>query len=351
MNEKKIQIGRRNFVKNAAIGIGSVALAGMGSNEVNAKGKKIHWTIQGTYPSTVEAGKWAPYWANSITELTGGELTVTYAEPGAIVPVSETFQSVSDGTVDATVFYGTTYRGIIPETDIEVGLPFAWESPTEANDAYYKRGLLEEIRKIYAEHNIFYCCPAICNIYYSFHTTKPVRKRSDFKGLKIRDMGLSAEMIASFGASPTFIPAGEMYMALKMGTLDGVHYGIKVIEDLKLGEVCKYFVLSPNPGTTVMNLFVSMKSYNALPDNIKNIVREYSFPLTLPVTVGWDEKGIMADCTRKYGTEFIEWPKEESAEARAYMIEKLWPKIGEKSPRCKKLLDIVVEQAKYYGKI
>ena len=344
-------LSRRNFVKGAAAGIGGVALSKMAPRAAKAKSKGIEWRIQGAYPSTVEAGKFATTWAKSITELTGGELTVTYSEPGSIVPVSELFQNVSNGMLDATVFYGTSYRGIIPETDIEVGLPYAWESPTECHDAYYKRGLLEEMRKIYAEYNLFYCCPAVNNIYYGFHTTKPVRSPADFKGMKVRDMGLSAKWLAHYGAAPTFLPAGEMYMALKMGTLDGVHYGIKVIQDMKLGEVAKYFLLDPNPGTTVMNLFVSMQSYNALPDDIKKIISDYSYSILLPVTVGWDEKGVMSSVTKEYGTEFVKWSKEEADKSRAYMIEKLWPTVGEKSARCKRLVDLVTEQAKYYGKI
>jgi len=39
------------------------------------------------------------------------------------------------------------------------------------------------------------------------------------------------------------------------------------------------------------------------------------------------------------------------AKARAYMIEKLWPKVAAKSARCKRLVDIVTAQAKHYGKI
>jgi TRAP-type mannitol/chloroaromatic compound transport system substrate-binding protein len=235
--------------------------------------------------------------------------------------------------------------------DVESGLPFAWETPSEMHDGFYNRGLLEEFRKIYAEHNIFYCCPAYGNLIYGFATVKPIRNPSDFKGMKIRDLGLSANWVAHYGASPTSLPAGEMYMALKMKTIDGVHYGVAVLEDLKVGEVCKYFLLEPNTGTCSMNIFVSMKSYNALPDDLKMIVKDYSLPLVLPVTLGWDEKRSFAEIGRKYGVEGIRWPKEDVDKARAYMIEKLWPKVADKSPRCKRLVDIVIAQAKDYGKI
>ncbi len=350
VEKKKDGLTRRDFVKGAAAGLGGAAVLGF-PGIVKAQAKTIKWRMQNSYPSTVEAGKFATLWAKSITEITGGRLTVEYNEPGAIVPVPETFQNVSNGTIDCTVSFATFYRGIMPESDIEVGLPFAWISPEEAHDAYYNRGLLEEFRKIYAEHNIFYACPTYCNIYYGMHTVKPVRKPSDFKGLKMRDMGISAEWLAHYGASPLSLPAGEMYMALKMKTIDGVHYGVKVLEDLKLGEVCKYFLIEPNPGTTVMNLFTSMKAYNALPDDLKKIVKDFSLSMVLPVVVGWDENRAIISVKKKYGVEFVSWSKEDSAKSRAYMIEKLWPKVAAKSARCKKLVDIVTQQAKEYGKI
>jgi len=354
MTDKKMKDGitRRNLVKGAAAGIGGVALMGLGSRKAHAaKGTVIKWRMQGYYPSTAEAGKYAPMWAKAMTELSGGELVVEYAEPGAIVPTTEAFQNVSNGTIDACGSFGPFYRGVMPEVDIEAGLPFAWETPSECHDGWYFRGLIEEFRKIYAEHNIFYCCPGYGNIMYGFSTVKPVRKPSDFKGMKIRDLGLSADWVAYFGASPTSLPAGEMYMALKMKTIEGVHYGVAVLEDLKLGEVCKYFLMEPNTGTCCMNIFVSLKSYNALPPDLKKLMKDFSLQAVLPVTVGWDEKRSLVEVQRKYGIEAIRWAKEDTDKARAYMIEKLWPKVAAKSARCKRLVDIVTAQAKHYGKI
>ena len=347
----KAGISRRDFVKGAAAGIGAGALMGLGPKEAKAQGNVIKWRMQGYYPSTAEAGKYAPLWAKGITELSGGRLVVEFAEPGAIVPTTEAFQNVSNGTLDACGSFGNFYRGVIPEVDIESGLPFAWETPSECHDGFYNRGLLEEFRKIYAEHNIFYCCPGYGNIMYGFSTVKPIRKPADFKGTKIRDLGLSADWLAHYGAAPTSLPAGEMYMALKMKTIEGVHYGVAVLEDLKIGEVCKYFLMQPNTGTCCMNIFVSMKAYNALPEDLKKIIANYSLSLVLPVTVGWDEKRSLAEVSKKYGVEAIQWAKKDVDEGRAYMIEKLWPKVAAKSARCKRLVDIVVAQAKHYGKI
>ena len=343
-------ITRRNFVKGAAAGIGAGALVGLGAKKARAQGKVIKWRMQSIFPSIGLSGQFSVLWAKSLTELSGGRLIVEFSEPGTIVPAMETFQSVSNGTLDAGGAAGMFSRGILPEGEIENGLPFAWDTVFDCHDAYANRGLLEEIRKVYAEHNIFYATPAYSNNFYGYATVKPVRKPADFKGMKMRDLGGSADLLALYGAIPTIIPPGEFYMALKMKTIEGVHYGVAGLEDLKIGEVCKYYILEPQPGPPVINILVNMKSYNALPEDLKKLVRDYSTAFSLPVAMR-DESRQVFEISKKYGVEFIRWSQEDIQKTRKLAIEKIWPKIAAKSARCKKLVEIVINQARLYGKI
>ena len=343
-------VSRRSFIKGAAV-VGASSLVGLGTSRAYAQGKTIKWRMQGHYGLKDMAGQFAVRWAKTVTEITEGRLTVEWTPPGAIVPPAETFQSVANGTLDAAGSFGPFYRGLMPEVDVEAGLPFAWVTPSECHDGYYNRGLLEEFRKIYAEHNIFYAAPAYCNIIYGYPTNKPVRKPSDFKGMKMRDLGLSADWLAHFGAIPTVLPAGEMYMGLKMKTIDGVHYGVASLEDFKLGEVCKYYLLEPNTGTTVLNIIVNTKAYEALPADLKQLLKNHSQTFTLPTTVEWDEYRSLNESSKKFGIEAIRWSAADIAESRKYMITELWPKVAAKSARCKRLVDIVIAQAKLLGKV
>ncbi|BBO72639.1 C4-dicarboxylate ABC transporter substrate-binding protein [Desulfosarcina widdelii] len=345
------KLSRRNFIKGTTAVIGAAALTGVTTGNAKAESKPIRWRMQGMYAETNMAGKFAFRWAKSVTDVTNGRLKVQCGEPGSIVPAKELFQAVSSGMLDAAGSFGPFYRGIMPEVDVEAGLPFAWETPQECHDGFYNYGLLEEFRKIYAEHGIFYAAPAYCNIIYGYPTTKPVRKPSDFKGMKMRDLGLSADWLAHFGAAPTALPAGEMYMALKMGTIDGVHYGTACLEDFKLGEVCKYYLLEPNTGTTVLNILINMESYEKLPADLKELLKNYSQTFTLAVTAEWDENRSWIESSKKYNIEGIRWSAEDSKMAKEYMIKTLWKKVSGKSPRCKKLVDIVYEQAAHLGKI
>ena len=319
------------------------------ANPVNAK--VIRWRMEGIYPSTAMPGKFAPMWAKAITHITDKGLQIQYAEPGAIVPAKEIFMAVSNGTLDCASEYGTFHRAVMPETDIECGLPFAWMKPEEIHDAYYNRGLLEEMRKIYAEHNIYFVAPSYCNIIYGYPLTKPVRKPSDFKGMKIRDLGLAADWVAHYGASPTVLPAGEMYMALKLKTIDGVHFGTASLDDYKLGEVCKYFLIEPHTGAVASNLLINMDAWKKLPKDIKNLINNYSSSIMLQNTINWDENAKWQKYSKKYGVEGIHWSQEDIDSSQAFMIKTLWQKIAAKSDRCKKLVEMINNQAKDLGRI
>ena len=62
------------------------------------------------------------------------------------------------------------------------------------------------------------------------------------------------------------IPAPEMYMALKLGTVDGAVFSMVALEDMKLKEVWKYFIVVQIVTTLVCSFLINMNSFNALPD-------------------------------------------------------------------------------------
>ena len=74
---------------------------------------------------------------------------------------------------------------------------------------------------------------------------KPIKKPEDFKGLKIRGYSeLASETIKALGASPVTMGAGEVYMALQRGTIDGQSSGAPAMRDRKMYEVTKFLTVT-----------------------------------------------------------------------------------------------------------
>ncbi len=76
-------------------------------------------------------------------------------------------------------------------------------------------------------------------------TTKPVRKPSDLKGMKIRvpNNTIQIKGFEVLGATPTPMPLGEVYTALQQGTIDGLENPLPVLYNGKFHEVAKYLTL------------------------------------------------------------------------------------------------------------
>jgi TRAP-type C4-dicarboxylate transport system substrate-binding protein len=332
------------------------------SNPSYAADPVIKWKAQSAYNMPANVGPFqnqdhgtgniAIHLARWFERETKGNLKMEVAVPGAIVPVGEMFKAVTKGVIDvAGPYYGGFHTGLMPETDIEIGLPFAWERPEEAWDAYYNRGLIDEFKKIYAEHNIYFL-PFIVNTAYSFGTTFDCPGLDALKGKKIRALGIYGELVKAFGATPVVLPGTEMYMGLKLGTIDGAIFGLENIESYKLKEVWKNYVYSPNPNVVVVSFLINLDSWNKLPAETRRLIDDNAKYVLLSTTMNdyaWDQYWATKS-SKEYPFKLVYWSAEDVAKARRIGYQ-LWDSVAKKSDRCARLVGIVKQQMKDLGKM
>ena len=77
-------------------------------------------------------------------------------------------------------------------------------------------------------------------------TSKEVKSPADMVGLKLRvpENDVFKAMAEAWGAKPTPMNFGELYLALKQGVVDGQENPLPTIKSGKFDEVQKYLVLS-----------------------------------------------------------------------------------------------------------
>jgi len=216
-NPKKETTSRRSFLKTAAVVAGCTAgalgfpnvLRLQAQGTINWKGQNAYMPVPNAGPfqrSMHGAGNNPLVFAKWLNRETNGQLQINVAPPGAVVPVSQIFNAVSKGALDfGGEYYSGFHAGIMPEADIETGLPFGWETVEETYDAYFNRGLLQEVKAAYAEHNIYWV-PHINPTRYGFGTTFPCPNPETIKGKKIRALGIYGELVRQLGGSPVVIP-------------------------------------------------------------------------------------------------------------------------------------------------
>ncbi len=118
-----------------------------------------------------------------------------------------------------------------------------------------------------------------CGISQGFraHTNnkRPIETPDDLKGLKMRVPPQEVYVINAqiLGVNPQELPYSEVYMALKLGVVDGQDNAVSNIWDYKVFEVQEFLTIT-NYATGPDPFMVNLEWYNKLPDNLKVIFDE-----------------------------------------------------------------------------
>lgn len=333
-------------ILNVFILILAIAMVvGLGS-DVAAKEKVIKWRCQASYPFGTSPTNHAFFWAKSLEKITNGRLKIEVLPPGAMCSVKDIVTYLERGVFESAVTFGGFYTGLIPETDLEMGLPMSFQNWTEAWDCFYNRGLWQIVQNGYDKHDILWF-PGAAEKIYHFMTKFPITNiMEDLKGKKLRAVGIFGKYTAALGASTVTIPGAEMYMALKLGTIDGALYGASGLQESKMAEVVDYYVLPPVCQITE-SLLISKKALAKLPEDLRAIVRYTSRPI-----MGEAGRQFEVDSVISYETSIGEGSvkpiflsEEELKQMRAKILP-LWDELAAKSPNMKKGVDIVKKYMK-----
>lgn len=228
--------------------------------------KEIQWKAQ-TLFGPEDAG--TIHAAGGIVDATNaalkGKLKTTLFNSGALVPPEQMYPALSRGVYDAAYMVSMMR---FAAGSVAFGLPFAWENVDQVMDFYYDFGFLEFMRNIDKKNNIFFGCPMPFGSV-SLFSKFPVHKLEDFKGKKIWAEGPTAELVKSLGGNPVWFDPGDVYMGLKLGTIDGVFWGFAELETLKIKEVVDYIMLPAPISPLVLDWVINLKSWNALDSKVQ----------------------------------------------------------------------------------
>jgi len=241
----------------------SLVLAGIGTT---ASAKEIKWRAQSLFgPQNGCTTIQARMVVDATNEALKGKLHTTLYPAGQIVPEEEMVSALARGVYDAglTVPVMRSNAG-----NVAFGLPYGWESFDDIDKFFYEYGGLKFMRELEAKNNIFFCGPLPWGTPVPLVTTFPVKRLEDLKGKKIWSEGSTAALVAKLGGEPVWFPPAENYMALKLGTMDGLFIGIDELMTEKYYEVIKY-VIFPAPFFVSLDWIISMDSWKALTSDMQ----------------------------------------------------------------------------------
>ena len=116
------------------------------------------------------------------------------------------------------------------------------ETPEQMRQWLDNGGGLELARELYGRYNVFF----VGGVWYgaeSLVSKKPIRKLTDFKGVKIRaPQGIGQDIFQILGSAPVNLPGSEVYTALERGVVDASDWGT-----LSMNQDLGYHKLAPYP--------------------------------------------------------------------------------------------------------
>jgi TRAP-type mannitol/chloroaromatic compound transport system substrate-binding protein len=264
---------RRKFLLAAGVtGAAAVAMPQV------SRAQTVTWKYQSTWPTKDIFHEFAADYAKKVNDMTGGRFKLDVLAAGAVVPAFQMADAVHAGILEAGHGVCSYWYGKHKAYSL-FGTPpsFGWDSHSflawfyaGGGEALYKE-LVNDILKLNLTGFLFY--PQGTQPLGWFK--KEIKAGDDFKGMKYRTVGLSADLFKEMGASVTIIPGGEIVPAMDRGLLDAAEFN-NPSSDLLLGfpDVSKVYMMgSHHQQTECFEVIFNKTKFDALSPELKAILR------------------------------------------------------------------------------
>jgi len=314
-----------------------------------AEQEVFEWKFAGAYPWT-EPGMQTmkKYICDEVEEASGGRLKITLYAAGELMAPLEVLDACGKGTIQMETSCGAYWRGKDPLWDFEWSMPYSWRDNRELFHLW-DNGFEELLLPLWAENNL-HCLSMRGAGHHVLYLNKPVRKVSDFKGLKLRDTGAYLDLYEDLGASTVFLAGAEIYTALQLGTVDGAGWNTAAWEDMHWNEVCEYILLPPVGTNSGGHVSVNIDAWNSLPEDLQYILEAAALKER-----GIDERNriqlersLVTKIRADDPDRLLIMPPEEVEKMRD-AASRVWDKLAARSPRCAEATEVMRSYLEEHG--
>lgn len=299
---------RRNILGSAA-----AATAATLATPALSQGR-IEWRMVTLWPRNLPGpGVAAQRCADRIGQISGGRLTVRLFAAGEVVPAPGAFDAVAAGTAD--LYHGVPSFWISKSPGIGFFGSFPFGMTAYERQAWMMHGgggaMYDEI---YARFGVKPFIVGDSGPQWLGWFRREIRSIDDFRGLRLRTAGLGGEMFRRAGASVVTLPAGQIFAAMQSGTIDAAEF-LGPFSDAPLGlhQVAKnYYFPGVQEPSSAEEIGINMARWNALPDDLKNVVRYCAMSLHEETTTEYDANHprALAELVSRHGVMVREAPRD-----------------------------------------
>ena len=324
-----------------------------------AADKVFHWKFQSHHTAgSLAVERVIKPFIERVEKMSGGRLKISLHYAGELVDYAEVDKALQDNMIQISNTSTLFFRGSIPMGWVSAPNmpPFITRTNDEFNELFHHRGVDRLVNEALEERGIkYFGSHSVGNTY--FWSKKPIRTLDDLKGFKVRFFGSMSDFVEHFGAAPVMLPHPETYMAIATGTLDGSGTAWWLYRDLKLYEVCPYFIGPAMQVPQGMELWASKKAWDALPEDIQAMVETaaHVFNQDYMDAVTMEEREMFNKSFPEWGTTYIEFSdadvKRIIDEFSLPYLDKVAAEQGPKDARVAEAVEIIKQFMRDYGYI
>jgi TRAP-type mannitol/chloroaromatic compound transport system substrate-binding protein len=293
------------FYRSIIISIVALLLAACGPEDTSTtdqttsavnNDKTYNWKMVTTWPPgfpVLQEG--AERFADNVKAMSNGRLNINVYAGGELIPPLQTFDAVSQGTVE--MGHGSAYywAGKVPEAQFFSTVPFGMTA-RGMNAWLYDGGGLELWREVYKPFHVIPFPLGNTGVQMGGWFNKEINSLEDIKGLKMRIPGLGGKVFAKAGGNPVLLAGSEVYTALERNTIDATEW-IGPYHDQRLGlyrAAEHYYYPGWHEPGTVLELTINERAWLSLPADLQAIVSNAAQAENLRMFSEMEQKNLSA---------------------------------------------------------
>ncbi|WP_319529935.1 substrate-binding domain-containing protein [uncultured Cohaesibacter sp.] len=260
---------RRNFLKTAGLG-GAATLAAPAIVKAQAP---IKWRLQSYSGAPLGAHVIKPQ-IDAFNKAANGEMEIELYYADQLVPTSELFRSLQNGTLDAVQSDDATMASPADVADFGGYFPFSTRYSLDLPVLFQRYGLDKIWKEAYDEiEGVEWISAGAwdpCHIF----TKDPINSLADMAGKRVFGVPTAGRFLARYGLIPVTVPWEDVEVALQTGELDGVAWcGFTEAYEVGWADVCNYALLNNVTGAWCGSYFVNSESWAKVPPHLQELYK------------------------------------------------------------------------------
>ncbi|HVN98373.1 MAG TPA: TRAP transporter substrate-binding protein DctP [Syntrophorhabdaceae bacterium] len=235
----------------------------------HAQQKVIELTYGTPFPADHTYSKADQKWIAKIEKETNGRVKIKPYWGGQIIGGQNQVEEIAAGAADI---------GYIVPTNSKTGFTICKAMSLYLAGASDKVGarVFKELRAKFPEIEKEYTDAGVQVLEWQspgiqLITRKPVRRLSDFKGLRMKSLGDWNKVLKELGGEGIEMSNAEVYVSLQKGILDAVLSPLDTLEALKFADVAKFVSMISVAGPPFAQRAMNLSKWKSLPPDIQKV--------------------------------------------------------------------------------